>query len=241
MPGSNRRTRISNVDSDGVWFADGARADDSLLDALPFALTSNETTLARPPTDWATTLRPVTADRQAEHPNSEPGDTPSRPAPSTATLYSERLWVPIWWWVAGAGVAILLAAEIHMGAPGLRAWLPYVVLLPLVAWALLAVSRLRIDVVDNSDRAGGPELRVGKAHLPLSVASKAAVVPATAKSAALGRQLDPLAFVQHRTWVKQMLIVVLDDPNDPTPYWLISTKRPEELLAVLTECGVHAR
>ncbi|WP_415975175.1 DUF3093 domain-containing protein [Rhodococcus sp. 077-4] len=155
-------------------------------------------------------------------------------------LWSERLWVPIWWWAAGGAVAVLLAAEIHMGAPGIRAWLPYVVLLPLIAWALFAFSRLRVEVVADTG-ASGAELRVGKAHLPLDVVSKAAVVPATAKSAALGRQLDPLAFVQHRTWVKQMVIVVLDDPDDPTPYWLVSTKRPEELLAVLTAHGVEAR
>lgn len=116
-------------------------------------------------------------------------------------------------------------------------------LLPLLAWGLFAFSRLRVEVVGDSVGTGstGVELRVGKAHLPLDVASKAAIVPATAKSAALGRQLDPLAFVQHRTWVKQMVIVVLDDPDDPTPYWLVSTKRPEALLAVLTAHGVEAR
>ena len=190
----------------------------------------------------ATTLEIVTADRQAEH-TSESGDSPARTgstAPVGTVLYSERLWVPIWWWAAGAAVAVLLAAEIHMGAPGIRAWLPYVLLLPLTAWALFAFSRLRVEVVADAGSTG-TELCVGKAHLPLDVAAKAAVVPATAKSAALGRQLDPLAFVQHRTWVKQMVIVVLDDPDDPTPYWLVSTKRPEELLAVLVAHGVEAR
>ncbi|CCQ16688.1 Hypothetical membrane protein [Rhodococcus sp. AW25M09] len=159
-------------------------------------------------------------------------------------LYSERLWVPLWWWAVGGALAVLLAAEIHMGAPGIRAWLPYLVLIPLFAWALYAFSRLRVAVVTRADDgtdSSGVELHVGKAHLPLDVASKAAVVPATAKSAALGRQLDPLAFVQHRTWVKQMVIVVLDDPDDPTPYWLVSTKRPEALLAVLTAHGVEGR
>ena len=207
------------------------------------SLTSNETTLAHSRLDVATTLGLVTADRQAEHANSESDDsTPpvGSPVPSGSVLYSERLWVPIWWWAAGLALAVLLAAEVHMGAPGVRAWLPYVVLIPLFAWALYAFSRLRVDVVAGPDSTG-VELRVGGAHLPLDVASKAAIVPATAKSAALGRQLDPLAFVQHRTWVKQMVIVVLDDPNDPTPYWLVSTKRPEALLAVLTAHGVEGR
>ena len=204
------------------------------------SLTSNETTLARSRHRVATTLVLVTADRQTEPTNSESADSARTTGTAHSVLYSERLWVPIWWWAAGAGIAVLLAAEIHMGAPGIRAWLPYVVLLPLIGWALFAFSRLRVEVVAPSGTAD-VELHVGKAHLPLAVAAKAAVVPATAKSAALGRQLDPLAFVQHRTWVKQMVIVVLDDADDPTPYWLVSTKRPEALLAVLTEHGVEAR
>ncbi|NLE79539.1 MAG: DUF3093 domain-containing protein [Rhodococcus sp.] len=157
---------------------------------------------------------------------------PSNSTPTT--VYSERLWVPVWWWLPGLFVAGLLAAEIHMGAPGLRAWLPYLLLLPLPIWGMIWLSRLRVEVVDEAD---GRHLRVGDAHLPVDIIARAAEVPASAKSAALGRQLDPAAFVQHRTWVKTMILVVLDDPDDPTPYWLVSTRRPAELLAALG----HAR
>ncbi|MFD4183335.1 DUF3093 domain-containing protein [Rhodococcus sp. NPDC058514] len=146
----------------------------------------------------------------------------------TAPIYSERLWVPLWWWAAGLAVAGLLAAEVHMGNPGLLAWLPYVLLLPFPVWVLLWLSRLRIEVV-----AGPGQLRVGRANLPLDAIARVAVVPATAKSAALGRQLDPAAYVQHRTWIKTMVLIVLDDPEDPTPYWLVSTRRPAELAALL--------
>lgn len=74
---------------------------------------------------------------------------------------------------------------------------------------------------------------MGRAHLPVELISRAAAVPASAKSAAMGRQLDPSAFVQHRPWVKTMVLIVLDDPEDPTPYWLVSTRRPADLLAAL--------
>jgi hypothetical protein len=30
-----------------------------------------------------------------------------------------------------------------------------------------------------------------------------------------------------------MVLLVLDDPEDPTPYWLASTKHPDKVLAAL--------
>ena len=75
------------------------------------------------------------------------------------------------------------------------------------------------------------ELWAGNAHLPLELVSRAAAVPAAAKSAALGRQLDPAAFLYHKGWIKTMIVVVLDDPEDPTPYWMVSTRHPEKMLA----------
>ncbi|HYZ67830.1 MAG TPA: DUF3093 domain-containing protein, partial [Mycobacterium sp.] len=68
---------------------------------------------------------------------------------------------------------------------------------------------------------------------PVSVISRSAEVPKSAKSAALGRQLDPAAYVVHRAWVGPMVLLVLDDPDDPTPYWLVSCRRPERVLAAL--------
>lgn len=144
--------------------------------------------------------------------------------------YAERLWVPWWWWPIGASVAGLLAAEVHLGSPGVRAWLPYVLLIPLALWGLTRLGSLHVSV-----DAG--ELRVGDAHIPATLIARTALVPASAKRAALGRQLDPAAFVQHRTWVPTMVLLILDDPEDPTPYWLVSTRHPERLLGALAEAG----
>jgi hypothetical protein len=30
-----------------------------------------------------------------------------------------------------------------------------------------------------------------------------------------------------------MALVVLDDPDDPTPYWLVSTRSPDKVLSAL--------
>ena len=144
--------------------------------------------------------------------------------------YRERLWVPWWWWPLGMGVAAVLATETNMGIRNLPQWLPFAVLGGVAAGTLLWLSRTEVAVAGVG---GDTELLAGTAHLPASVVARSAAIPRSAKSAALGRQLDPAAFVMHRPWVGPMLLVVLDDPEDPTPYWLISTRRPEKVLAAL--------
>ncbi|EUA54504.1 hypothetical protein I553_1487 [Mycobacterium xenopi 4042] len=72
-----------------------------------------------------------------------------------------------------------------------------------------------------------------QAHLPVTAIARSAEIPRSAKSAALGRQLDPAAYVLHRAWVGPMVLVVLDDPDDPTPYWLVSCRHPDRVLSAL--------
>ena len=149
---------------------------------------------------------------------------------SQTVRYRERLWVPWWWWPLGFGVAALIAKEVNMGVRTLPPWLPYVVLGAVAAGVLLWLGRVEVRVVQ-----AGPdiELWAGQAHLPASVVSRSAEIPRTAKSAALGRQLDPAAFVLHRAWVGPLVLLVLDDPDDPTPYWLVSVRHPERVLSAL--------
>lgn len=138
--------------------------------------------------------------------------------------------MPLWWWLPGLGLGALIALEVDQGVSGVPDWLPYAVLLPVAAVALLGLGRTEVRVVDDN---GNTELWVGNAHLPASVVTRSAVVPRSAKSAALGRQLDPAAYVVHKTWVGPLVLLVLDDPDDPTPYWLISARHPDKVLAAL--------
>jgi hypothetical protein len=116
---------------------------------------------------------------------------------------------------------------------------PFAVLLPVAAAVLLWFSKTEVRVVGGApgDPAAETELWVGDAHLPVSVISRSAEVPRSAKSAALGRQLDPAAYVVHRAWVGPMVLVVLEDPDDPTPYWLVSCRHPDRVLSALCKLG----
>ncbi len=162
-------------------------------------------------------------------------------ATSQSVRYRERLWVPWWWWPPGLGLAALIALEVNQGVGGLPNWLPFAVLLPVAATVLMWFGKTEVRVVAAHARStegsgvDDTEVWVGGAHLPVSVISRSAEVPKSAKSAALGRQLDPAAYVVHRAWVGPLVLLVLDDPDDPTPYWLVSCRHPDRLLAALRD------
>jgi hypothetical protein len=51
--------------------------------------------------------------------------------------------------------------------------------------------------------------------------------------AARGRSLDARAYLCIRGWLPQGVKVTLRDPADPTPYWLISSRRPDDFVSAL--------
>ena len=150
------------------------------------------------------------------------------PAPDarTATAYRERLSVPWWAWPAAVLAGLVLAAEVWMGYSGPRAWVPFVVVPPLVVGAMAWLSRIRIAVT-----AG--EFRVDDARLPVAVIADVVPLDAAGKRELLGVGAHPLAFVVQRPWIGPAVQVLLDDPADPTPYWVVSTRRPVELAKAL--------
>jgi hypothetical protein len=149
---------------------------------------------------------------------------------SQTVRYRERLWVPWWWWPLGFGLASLIALEVNQAVSALPDWVPFAALCAVAAGTLLWLGRAEVAVIESD---GDIALWAGPAHLPVSVISRTAEVPQSAKSAALGRQLDPAAYVLHRGWVGPMVLAVLDDPDDPTPYWLVSCRHPDRVLSAL--------
>jgi hypothetical protein len=142
--------------------------------------------------------------------------------------YSERLTVPWWAWPLGVAAGGLLAVEVWMGAGGVRAWLPFAVLVPLAVAALIWLGRIRVAVTDD-------EFQVDDARLPLAVISDVVALDADGKREVLGVGSHPLAFVVQRPWVRGAVQVVLDDPQDPTPFWVVSTRNPVGLATALLE------
>jgi len=158
-------------------------------------------------------------------PSPTPDSTTGKPAG-----YRERLWVPWWWWPVTFAVVALLSAEIGLGAPGVKSWLPYAILLPAAAAALWWAGRLEVAVV-------GDELRVDDARLPVRFVARVSPLSAEQRRELLGVLANPEAFVIQRPWVARALRIDLADPADPTPYWVVSSRRPEQLTAAIRGAG----
>jgi hypothetical protein len=74
------------------------------------------------------------------------------------------------------------------------------------------------------------ELTVGRAKIDRKYVSAVAAIPPSESFVARGRGLDPRAYVRFQFGVKCLVKISLNDANDPTPYWLVSTRNPELVL-----------
>jgi hypothetical protein len=159
------------------------------------------------------------------------------PEPATRTIappYRERLRLSWWTWLPALLVDAIVAIEFTLGFPSLPIWLPFAVVIPLTIAGLIWMSRITVTVTAD-------ELLVDDARLPLSVISEVVALDAGGKREALGIGSHPLAFVIQRPWIGPAVQLVLDDPADPTPFWLVSTRQPIELARALWAAREAAR
>lgn len=95
----------------------------------------------------------------------------------------------------------------------------------LVAWWFIATTPvIRVDDL---------VLRAGRARLPLAFVGDVAVLDRAQARLVRGPRAHPLAYTLIRSWVPTAVVVTVADPQDPHPYWYVSTRRPEALAAAL--------
>ena len=155
----------------------------------------------------------------------------SRPSPSapsgSATSYRETLYAPWWWYLVAVFAAGLLAVEAQISVLDFTDWIVLCVLVPVFAVLVWSLGRWRVEIVGSGMDA---ELRVRGAHIALQDVGGAVVLDARTLRRVVGREADPAAFVTIRPWIGPGMQLWVDAPDDPTPYWVVSTRHPEQLL-----------
>lgn len=145
----------------------------------------------------------------------------------SAVEYAERLFVPLRWWVQGTMLVATLWLALVVAVPLTLAWAVTAVCLAVMTALFVSYGAARVEVADGWLEAG--RARIELVHLgpaePLS--------PEEARLVA-GRDADARAFLLIRPYLKRAVRVPVLDPSDPTPYWLIATRRPDRLAAALS-------
>jgi hypothetical protein len=141
--------------------------------------------------------------------------------------YDERLGVPLRWWVQGTMLVASLWLAVVVALPLVAAWTISAVAMALLALGLLAFGSARISVRDGV-------LRAGRAHIAVSHLGTVTALDAEETRRTAGRDADARAYLLLRPYLKRAVRVQIEDPQDPTPYWLVSTRHPHELARVLT-------
>lgn len=140
--------------------------------------------------------------------------------------YRERLWPTPWIYLISL---LLIPSSILVLAP---VSVPAGVATGLLMYAAVAGSlTLTAPVIEVS----GGVLRAGRAEVPLDLVGDA--VPAVGDAARIerGTGLDARAFLVIRGWIRDVVKVPIADAADPAPYWLVSTRHPNELAAAINE------
>ena len=147
--------------------------------------------------------------------------------------YRERLRCPASWYVTGALAGLVLAPEISFVTP-LPVW--STMLIGLVASAVIVawIGRGTVEIRDGA-------LRVAGAVLEVRYVDTVVALDAATMRRLLGRDGDPAAFLATKPWVGSGVQIVLDDPDDPVPYWAVATRHPRELADALVAARTEYR
>jgi hypothetical protein len=141
-------------------------------------------------------------------------------------LYRERLWATPWLFLSTLLVipaVMLVFAPIDFAVGVVLAIVFYVAIA-----VALAVSAPTVRVTQD-------ELVAGTARIPLGLTGAPTAFTGEAATLERGQRLDARAWLLIRGWIKPVVKVPVTDPDDPTPYWLLSTRNPNQLVRVLDE------
>ncbi len=145
-------------------------------------------------------------------------------SPRVHATFSERLWFGPLGWCGLVAFAVALGTVL----------VPVDRLLALVVGVLALVGSIGVSVLATSRvQVERGILHAGTAHIPVRLLARPRALDRAALRDELGPALDARAYVLLRGWIGTAVRVEVNDPADPTPYWLVSTRRPDRLVEAL--------
>jgi hypothetical protein len=141
--------------------------------------------------------------------------------------YDERLRVPLRWWTLATMFLATFLIAFLVAMPVIAAFVCAGVLVALTVALFLGYGAAKISVRDGV-------LHAGAASIPVTLLGDPVALDPVATRRTAGRDADTRAFLLLRPYLKHSVKVPLNDPSDPAPYWLLSTRKPDRLASALT-------
>lgn len=142
-----------------------------------------------------------------------------------ATTFKERAPWPIWLWGFLLFLAISLAVAFWAALGNTWGAMSMLVQLLLLLYASQAtLLEVRVDE---------EKFYVGHASIDKTFITAVTPLDSQAMAQVRGPRANPYAFLAIRFWISTGVKIDIKDPEDPTPYWLVSGKRFKELAAAL--------
>lgn len=141
-------------------------------------------------------------------------------------IYQERLHVPLRWWVQATMFLATVWLAFTVAMPAWMAATASLALFALVFGIFLWMGSAVVEVRDGT-------LHAGPASIPLAQLGYAEALDKETTRLVHGVDADARAFLVTRPYIGRSVKVAVDDPRDPTPYWLISSRHPRQLAAAL--------
>jgi len=78
-------------------------------------------------------------------------------------------------------------------------------------------------------------LRVGPARIERKYISAVTSLTSEEMRILRGPKINTAAYMQIRFWISTGVKITISDPQDPTPYWLVSSKKAHQLAGALNK------
>lgn len=154
-------------------------------------------------------------------PTADPSRDPvSSPRPHPGVAYRERLSPGVWTYGAIALFCLFVFVMIVIASLPVAAVVSVALL---VAGSAFAFTTSPVVTVSDG------HLQAGRARIPVDLLGEPRVLDRAAVSEAMGPRYDPRAFACLRTGTGGAVVLDVLDAQDPTPWWLVSTRRPDAL------------
>lgn len=144
---------------------------------------------------------------------------------SRAVTYREKLWPS----------PMLLIALLLLIPAGLLAVYPVnASIAPYIAVALYMVIAGSLVLAAPTIAVRDAVLHAGNARIPVSQIGATELLDADGLRRILGPGADARAYLVVRGYIHRGVRVEIADQSDPTPYWVLTSRRPQQLIQALS-------